>query len=217
MRWIRTSRASTGLLALGFALCLGHTATALDAQPLASALQDHNTATVVQFHPSDPTTVAELDRLAATSAADILAVCVGPGCTQGVTENIARERGWHFKLAFDPRDSAAAQQGPSAANVSRSPARSAVASLRPSLPFGGGKSAASGLTASASMPDVPRLVSARGFLVIALPVMLLGLGGVAFYMGSRRRSDRPVRDEDEERDLEAFVRSRHGRKRPPVR
>jgi cytochrome c-type biogenesis protein CcmH/NrfF len=67
------------------------------------------------------------------------------------------------------------------------------------------------------MPDVPRLVSARGFLVIALPVMLLGLGGVAFYMGSRRRSDRPVRDEDEERDLEAFVRSRHGRKRPPVR
>lgn len=217
MRRNRTSRAPAGLLALGLALLFGHGAAALDAQPLDSALQDHNTATVVQFHPSDPSTVADLDRLAATSATDILAVCVGPGCTQGVTENIARERNWPFKLAFDPRAPAAAQQQPAAANASRSPARSAVASLRPSLPFGAAKPTASGLTASASMPEIPRLVSARGFLVIALPVMLLGLGGVAFYMGSRRRFDRPVPDEDEERDLEAFVRSRHGRKRPPVR
>jgi hypothetical protein len=217
MRWTRTYRASAGPLALGLTLFFAHGAAALDAQPLASALQDHNTATVVQFHPSDPTTVADLDRLAARSATDILAVCVGSGCTQGVTENIARERGWPFKLAFDPRDSVATQQGPTSALVSRSPARSAVATMRPSLLFPGAKPAASGLTASASMPDIPRLVSARGFLVIALPVMLLGLGGVAFYAGSRRRSERPVREEDDERDLEAFVRSRHGRKRPPVR
>lgn len=217
MRWTRTCRASAGLLALGLALFIGHGAAALDAQPLASALQDHNTATVVRFHPSDPTTVAELDRLAATSATDILAVCVGPGCSQGVTENVARERGWPFKLAFDPRESTDAQQLPAAANVNRSPAQSAVANLRPSLPFPGSKAVSSGLTASASMPEIPRLVSARGFLIIALPVMLLGLGGMAFYVGSRRRSDVQVRDEDEERDLEAFVRSRHGRKRPPVR
>jgi len=219
MRWTQTWRATTGLLALGLALLWSHGAAALDAQPLALAIQDHNTARVVQFHPSAAATVTELDRLAASAAADILAVCAGPGCTQGVTENLARERGWAFPLAFDPTGSVGQQQQPAAANVTRASARSAVASLRPSLPFGaanlgGGNS---GLTASASTPEIPRLLSARGFLVIALPVMLLGLGGLAFYAGSRRRIERPDDDVDDDRRLQDLVRARHGRKRPPVR
>lgn len=210
-------QATTGLLALGFALLLGHSATALDAQPLAAALQEYDTATVVQFHPSAVSTVAELDELAASSAADILAVCVGQGCNQGVTENIARKRGWPFRLAYEPTGSLGVRQK-AAATSSHSPARSAVASLRPTLPFSGSQGSRNkGLAASMSTPDLPRFVSARGFLIIALPVMLLGLGGVAFYMGSRRRNDSTEDDMDEDRQLEQLVRERHGRKRPPVR
>ena len=219
MRWTHIRRAIPGLLALGVALLLGHGAAALDALPLASALQEYDTATVVQFHPSDPTTVADLDRLAARAAADILAVCVGQGCTQGVTENIARERGWPFRLAFDPRGSLAGAVQEAASAIAQSPLQSAVATLRPSFPLPGTSQARPNrsMTASMSTPGLPGFVSARGFLIVALPVMLLGLGGMAFFVGSRRRKEAPEQDVDEDQQLQDLIRARHGRKRPPVR
>ncbi len=219
MWWTDKRRAIPGLLPLGVALFMGHGAAALDAQPLASALQEYDTLTVVQFHPSDPTTVADLDRLAARAAADILAVCVGQGCTQGVTENFARERKWPFRLAFDPRGSMAAPAQDASNLLAQSPLQAAVATLRPSLPLPGSSqgNASRSMTASVSTPDLPGFVSARGFLIIALPVMLLGLGGMAFYVGSRRRNDAPEEDVDEDQQLQDLIRARHGRKRPPVR
>lgn len=196
--------------------------TATAAVPLADALEGNDAATVVLFHPGDMQSVGQLDGLAASAATGVIAVCVGSGCTDSVSDAIARERGWSFAMAHASAEDAARLLGTAdtPATIQRaSRADRLLSTLRPSLlPAARGAAAPhGGMTAMVSTPSIPTFVSARGFLLIALPLLLLGLGGGALYFGSRRNGDRRSEELSEEDRLEQYVAERHGRKRPVTR
>ncbi len=199
------------------------------AQPLQDAIPEAPSSIKMLFHPDSAASLAQLDGMASNRAANVLAVCVGAGCDARTVERIAADRGWPFMLAWDADGSTARSMlGTSSVPATIAPGRTAASrrSLANSPGLQGLAGRASqratvpGLNASLSTPTVPSVVSARSFVMIGLPLMLLGLGGTAFFFASRRSgSRRPTQRQeptDEER-LEQFVRERHGRKRPPVR
>jgi len=160
--------------------------------------------------------------MAASALDGVLAVCVGSGCTASVSDAIARERGWPFTMAHASADDAAQLLGSAdiPATIERaSRADRVLSTLKPTLRPIASQAATpkGGLTASVSTPALPSFVSARGFLLIALPLLLLGLGGAALYFGSRKNGDHRVEELSEEERLEQFVAERHGRKRPVTR
>jgi len=192
------------------------------AVPLEDALRGGASATVVLFHPSDMQSVAQLDGMAASAAAGVLAVCVGSGCSGNVSDAIARERGWPFTMAHVSAADAVRLLGTAEVPATvqhESRADRVLSTLRPALqPKAPQTASAPGaMSATMSTPAMPRLVSARGFLLIALPLLLLGLGGAALYFGSRKNGDRPVEEMTEEERLQQYVAERHGRKRPVTR
>lgn len=195
---------------------------AVAAVPLADALQGSGSATIVLFHPGNMQSVGQLDGMAASAAAGVVAVCVGSGCTESVSDAIARERGWPFSMAHASAEDTARLLGTAEipATIQRaSRADRLLSTLRPSLlPTARQAAAPQGaMTAAISPPELPAFVSARGFLLIALPLLLLGLGGGALYFGSRKNGDRREPDLSEEERLEQYVAERHGRKRPVTR
>lgn len=191
-----------------------------EARPLSDALASGNATSVVLFNPANIQSVAQLDGMAATSAIGVLAVCVGTGCTAAVTGSIARERGWPFELAY--ADVAQAELGVGTAAVpsvvDRAPRGVLATMSKLSLPSAQAAPAAPnrGMNASFSAPKLPQFLSARGFLLISLPLLLLGIGGAALYLGSRRREDVEEDEFVEDEEVERYIREKHGRKRPPV-
>jgi hypothetical protein len=215
------------LALMGAGTAAGATSTAL---PLQDAISEAPTSARMLFNPANAASLAQLDGMAANRATNVLAVCVGEGCTARTTEAVAAKHGWPFLLAWDADGSTSRRLlGTSAVPATIAPGRVATSPNRPLSGSAGRqgllgrasqRKGAPGLSAAMSTPSIPRLVSARTFVMIGLPLMLLGLGGTAFVFVSRRNGATQPQQRSERSDterLEQLVRERHGRKRPPVR
>jgi len=193
----------------GSALAASGNAELLTPQVLADA-----PPAVALFHPNNARSLQLLDQLALRSSGELLAVCVGAGCTADATVRVARQRDWPFQLAYDPTgDVSLDELGMRAAGsvVSREVQPEPVALER-------GLAAATGLpvsnsissplaqarqgtaAAAGALTPSPRSFgnslstrhsleapSVRDALFISVPLMLVGLGGAALVFGARRR------------------------------
>ena len=185
-----------------------------DAQLLTPQVLADSPAAVALFHPNNARSLQLLDQLAVRSSGELLAVCVGAGCTAETTIRIAHQRDWPFQLAFDPTgDVSLDELGMRAAG--------SVASreIEPQpLALEQGLAAATGLpvshaissplaqarqgtaAAAGALTPSPRSFgnnltsrasreapSVRDALFISVPLALVGIGGAALVFGARRR------------------------------
>lgn len=234
-------RAITPVVCL--ALMWSFTARAADervVEPVSAAMAD--TPSWALFHPHSAASVTMLDELAAQGVEELLAVCVGDGCTPDLVRQVAAEHSWPYRLAYDPsgvvtRDVFGTADVPAVRRASSSRLRQVLDGLaRPSLgvpeadvgsqppsaglvstiqPTLGRASSAAQPLSSTLTPPGSAVENLRLGLIVALPLVLVGLGGAAFYVGSRsrtRRRDDPDDDLDEREAIEDFVARHHGRK-----
>ncbi len=92
------------ILSISLAISVAGSASAAagQADPLTPELLEDAPGAVALFHPSNARSLQLLDQLAERSSGELLAVCVGAGCTAEIAVRTAHQRGWPFRLAYDP-------------------------------------------------------------------------------------------------------------------
>ncbi len=232
-------RIFAGIATAGFCLLVAGTGQAATARQLQRSVIDESPATAALFHPDNPTSLTVLDSMRDAGNHEVLAVCVGAGCTGERVQQTALERKWSFDLAYDASGDTAIELLGSATvpNVVRIPeaalspaalparprapaaqgaaaAPSASSGLMSSLGLFGGGSGQSPVSAAMSSPPDKAGPSILQLVLLTVPVGLLGLGLGVFYLGSRRREHDHAHEKDEDALLAEHIHARHGRKSP---
>jgi len=205
---------------------LGWGAASAEVLPACESPEAQAPGSVVLFHPGQPATLEKIDAIPPHQAANTLAVCYGPGCTPEAVRALSARRGWKVQATHDGthvgippyQQQAPAPLAPTGLASIFEPQANTL-----SGPVAARQSAApAGLAATAhSMPSrnlVATLAPETGgllrrTLMLFFPLMVLGLGGTAVYIGYRQRPPAPPPPPTESEQLAQYVRQQHGRRR----
>lgn len=188
---------------------------------------------VVLFHPDKLSSLEKVDRIPADQVDHTLAVCFGAGCTPARVHELATQRGWRVQATHDSsrvgiqpyQELAASPVAPAGLTAvpgletifePKAQALSGPVAIRQTASRPNGlaatlQGAPGGNFMATLAPQSGGLL--RRTLMLFFPLMVLGLGGTAVYIGYRQRPPAPPAEPTESERLSQYVRQQHGRRR----